>query len=185
VYEVNHNMGIINLVEYLWPAYNLVASHAAGNASLVWDPAGEPDYYFADFEADNGGWVGSGYGDWEWTNAYTLTGYTDNDTSVGTPPAAPHSGTGLWGTKVLADYSNSAAWSYLRQTLDLSAYADPVLSFWHYMNGYNTYDYGLIKVNGTTVWGSSALAVFMPWQELTVDLSAYAGMTNVQVSFEW
>lgn len=185
VYETAVNMSTITLMEYLWTAYNLVATHENGNARLTWDPAGEPDYLFFDFETDNGGWVGSGYGDWEWTNAYTLTGYTDNDTSTGTPPTAPHSGTGLWGTKVLGDYSNSAAWSYLRKTVDLSPYVNPVISIWHYMNGYNTYDYGLIKVNGTTVWGSSALAVFMPWQELTISLAAYQGMTNVEISFEW
>lgn len=185
LYEANLDLGSINLNEFLWPASDLVASHEAGDARLLWEPAAAPNYYFTDFETDNGGWVGSGYGDWEWTNAYTLTGYTDNDTSVGTPPTAPYSGTGLWGTKVLADYSNSAAWSYLRQTFDLTGYESPVLKFWHYMNGYNTYDYGLIKVNGTTVWGSSAAAVFMPWQELTVSLSAYTGLTSVEISFEW
>jgi len=138
-----------------------------------------------DFEADNGGWVGSGYGDWEWTNAYTLTGYVDGDTYVDTPPTTAHSGSGLWGTKVLGSYSGSAAWSYLRKAVDLSGFANPVLSIWQYMNGYNTYDYGVIKVNGTTVWGSSAAAVFMPWQQLTVDLTAYQGMSNVEISFEW
>ncbi len=152
---------------------------------MVWDPAAEPDYMLFDFEADNGGWVGSGYGDWEYTNTYTLTGYTDNDTSVGTPPTAAHSGDGLWGTKVLGDYSNSSAWSYLRKTVDLAGFTSPVLSIWHYMNGYNTYDYGIIKVNGTTVWGSSAAAVFMPWQQLTVPLTAYEGMSTVEISFEW
>lgn len=185
VYETNFNMGTLMLIEQLWPAYNLVATHNAGNANLVWDPAGEPDYLFFDFEEDNGGWVGSGYGDWQWTNAYTLTGYTDTDSSVDTPPAAPYSGNGLWGTKVLSSYSNSGAWSYLRKTVDMSGYANPVLKLWHYMNGFNTWDYGLIKVNGTTVWGSSALAVFMPWQELTVSLAAYQGMASVEISFEW
>jgi hypothetical protein len=185
VYATNLNLGTITLTENLWPAYNLVASHSGDNAQLVWDPAAEPDYMLFDFEADNGGWVGSGYGDWQWTNAYTLTGYVDGDTYVDTPPTAPHSGTGLWGTKVLGSYSNAAAWSYLRKTVDLSGFTNPVLSIWHYMNGYNTWDYGLIKVNGTTVWGSSALAVFMPWQQLTVDLSAYQGMSNVEISFEW
>jgi len=178
-------MDTVNLVEHLWPAYNLVATHDAGAVDLVWDPAGAPDYIFFDFEDDNGGWVGSGYGDWEWTNTYTLTGYVDNDTYVDTPPTAPYSGTGLWGTKVLGSHSNSSAWSYLRQTFDLSVFDSPVLSLWHYMNGYNTWDYGLIKVNGTTVWGSSALAVFMPWQELAIDLSAYGGMAGVEISFEW
>lgn len=185
VFTNNMDIGTITLIENLWTGYNLEATHEGSNARLNWEAAGEPDYLFFDFESDNGGWVGSGYGDWEWSNAYTLTGYTDNDTSTGTPPTAPHSGTGLWGTKVLGDYSNSAAWSYLRKTVDLSPYVNPVISIWHYMNGYNTYDYGLIKVNGTTVWGSSALAVFMPWQELTISLAAYQGMTNVEISFEW
>jgi len=56
---------------------------------------------------------------------------------------------------------------------------------WHYMDGYNTWDYGLIKVNGTTVWGTSALADFQPWQELTVNLAAYGNMASVEISFEW
>ena len=183
--ETNVDLGTINLTEYLWTPYNLVASHEGDNARLLWEPAGEPDYLFFDFEDDNGGWVGSGYGDWEYTDAYTLTGYVDADTYVDTPPTAAHSGDGLWGTKVLGSYSNSAAWSYLRQTFDLTVYPNPVLKIWHYMNGYNTWDYGLIKVNGTTVWGSSAEAVFMPWQELTVDLSAYSSLTSVEISFEW
>ena len=185
VYGANLDLGTITLTEYLWTPYDLLASHEGDNARLVWEPAGEPDYLFFDFEADNGGWVGSGYGDWEWTNAYTLTGYTDTDTYSDTPPTAPNSGTGLWGTKVLSSYSNSTSWSYLRQTVDLSPFANPVLSFWHYMDGYNTWDYGLIKVNGTTVWGSSAAAVFMPWQQLTVDLSDYQGLSTVEISFEW
>ena len=91
----------------------------------------------------------------------------------------------MWGTKVLGDYSNSSAWSYLRKTVDLAGFTSPVLSIWHYMNGYNTYDYGIIKVNGTTVWGSSAAAVFMPWQQLTVPLTAFEGMNSVEISFEW
>lgn len=185
VYETAVNMGTITLMEYLWTAYNLVAAHENGNARLNWDPAGEPDYLFFDFESDNGGWVGSGYGDWEWTNAYTLTGYTNTDTYADVPPSAAYSGAGLWATKVLSSYSNSTAWSYLRQTVDLSPFANPVLSFWQYMDGYDTWDYGLIKANGTTIWGSSAAATFMPWQSLTVDLSAYAGMNNVEISFEW
>ena len=181
----NVNLGTINLTEYLWTPYELVATHEGDNARLNWEAAGEPDYLFFDFEADNGGWVGSGYGDWEWTNAYTLTGYSDPDTYVDTPPTSAYSGDGLWGTKVLSSYSNAGAWSYLRQTFDLSPFANPVLSFWHYMDGYNDWDYGLIKVNGTLVWGDELNAELMPWQQLTVDLSAYAGMASVEISFEW
>ncbi len=182
------DLGTINLTEDIWDPVDVVASHVASRqdaVSLVWGPAAPPAYYFADFEQDNGGWVGSGHGDWEYTDAYTLTGYTDTDSYADTPPTSAHSGDGLWGTKVLSSYSNSTAWSYLRQTFDLSGYDSPVLSIWHYMNGYNTWDYGLIKANGNTVWGSSAAAVFMPWQQLTVDLSAYEGSSSVEISFEW
>lgn len=185
VYDSNLDLGTITLNEYLWTPYELVATHEGDNARLNWEAAGEPDYLFFDFEADNGGWVGSGYGDWEWTNAYTLTGYSDPDTYVDTPPTSAYSGDGLWGTKVLSSYSNAGAWSYLRQTFDLSPFANPVLSFWHYMDGYNDWDYGLIKVNGTLVWGDELNAELMPWQQLTVDLSAYAGMASVEISFEW
>ena len=182
------DLGTINLTENIWEPVDVVASHVAYRqdaVSLVWGPAAPPVYYFADFEADNGGWVGSGYGDWQYTDTYTLTGYTDTDTYVDTPPTSAHSGDGLWGTKVLSSYSNATAWSYLRQTFDISGYDNPVLSIWHYMNGYNTWDYGLIKANGTTIWGSSAAAVFMPWQQLTVDLTAFTGSTSVEISFEW
>jgi len=185
VFTNNMDIGTITLIENLWTGYNLEATHEGSNARLNWEAAGEPDYLFFDFESDNGGWVGSGYGDWEWTNAYTLTGYTNTDTYADVPPSAAYSGAGLWATKVLSSYSNSTAWSYLRQTVDLSPFANPVLSFWQYMDGYDTWDYGLIKANGTTIWGSSAAATFMPWQSLTVDLSAYAGMNNVEISFEW
>jgi hypothetical protein len=91
----------------------------------------------------------------------------------------------MWGTVLNGGYSNSGAWSYLRQTFDLSTFTNPVLSIWHYMNGYNSWDYGLIKVNGNTVWGNSSSAVFMPWQQLTIDLSAYSTLTNAEISFEW
>jgi hypothetical protein len=184
VFELPVYAGTVTLTEIAWPAYNLEATHSGDNAQLVWDPAGAPDYYFNDFETDNGGWVSSGYGDWEW-GAYNVANWVDPDTYVDTPPTAAHSGTKMWGTVLEASYSNCAAWSYLRQTFDLTPYPNPVLKIWHYMDGYNTWDYGLIKVNGTTVWGSSAQAVFMPWQELTVDLSAYGSLTNAEISFEW
>jgi hypothetical protein len=184
VATTNVNVGTINLTEYLWTPYNLVATHSGNNVSLTWEPAGVPNYYFCDFESDNGGWVSSGYGDWQWGH-YNLANYVDIDTYTDTPPQSAHSGTKMWGTVLNGGYSNSGAWSYLRQTFDLSTFTNPVLSIWHYMNGYNSWDYGLIKVNGNTVWGNSSSAVFMPWQQLTIDLSAYSTLTNAEISFEW
>ncbi|MBP7309720.1 MAG: carboxypeptidase regulatory-like domain-containing protein, partial [Candidatus Cloacimonetes bacterium] len=187
----DYNMGILTLNEIAFPPSNVVATEnvAQTQVSLIWNtPVPEPP--MDDFEDDNGGWVPTSnwtdpLGDWQWTDSYTLDGYVDIDTYVDAPPATAHSGTGLWGTKVAGGYSNCAGWSYLRKTYDLSGVNNPVLSFWHYMDGYNTWDYGLIKVNGNTVWGDAAAAEFMPWQELTISLSAYQGMSNVELSFEW
>ncbi len=187
------NMGTLTMIEVTNPPRAVLATEntAQTQVALTWRPPGSTGGGgVEDFETDNGGWVPTSswtnpLGDWEWTNTYTTTGYTDIDTYADVPPTSAHSGTGLWGTKVLSGYTNAGGWSYLRKTFDLSAIPNPVISLWHYMDGYNTWDYGLIKANGTTLWGSSALAEFMPWQELTVDLSAYQGMNNVELSFEW
>jgi len=198
--EANVNLGTINLVERLWTPYNLVASHEGDDARLVWEPAGAPDYYYTDFETDNGGWVQSSNwtgtalpnypdGDWQWTNTYNVANYnTAGGSSPQVPPTTAYSGTGMWGTVIYGPYTNltvSGQRSFLRQTFDLSVFANPVISLWHHMDGYNTWDYGQIMVNGTAVWGTSAAAVFMPWQQITVDLSAYASLTNAEISFEW
>ena len=200
VFEATVALGDITLNEHAWTAYNLVATHSGDNVQLAWDPAAQPAYYFSDFETDNGGWVRSSNwtgtslpnypdGDWQWTNTYNVANYnTTGGSSPQTPPTTAHSGTGLWGTVIYGPYTNltvSGQRSFLRKTFDLSVFTNPVISLWHHMDGYNTYDYGQIKVNGTAVWGTSAAAVFMPWQQLTVDLSAYAGLTNAEISFEW
>ena len=179
-------MSPVSLVEFTWPAANVVATHSSGNALLSWDEAVAPTAFFWDFEDNDGGWVSSGYGDWEWTNNYDVSQHVDIDPSYAdTPPETAHSGTGMWGTVIDGGYSNSAAWSYMRKTVDLTGMDNPILSFWHYMDGYNTWDYGLITVNGNLVWGTSANAVFMPWQQLTVSLAAFANNPNVEISFEW
>ncbi len=193
VAAANYNMGTLTMIEINNPPRTVVATEnvAQTQVTITWRPPGSTGGgNVEDFETDNGGWVPTSswtnpLGDFEWTNTYTTTGYTDIDTYVDVPPTAAHSGTGLWGTKVASGYTNAGGWSYLRKTFDLSGFANPVLKLWHYMDGYNTWDYGLIKANGTTLWGSSAAAEFMPWQELTVDLSAYQGMSNVELSFEW
>ena len=182
------NMGTLVMSELALPPVQILAveNTAQTQVTLTWRPPGSTGTGagLEDFEIDDGGWVSSGFGDWEWGH-YNVTAYTDIDTYVDTPPQSAHSGTGMWGTVLEGGYSNCGAWSYLRKTFDFSTISNPVLSFWHYMNGYNTWDYGLIKVNGNTVWGNSSSAVFMPWQELTINLSAYANMNSVEISFEW
>jgi hypothetical protein len=190
--DTNYNMGTITLNEVAFPPSVVVAQLNTEQTAvnITWHAPDPSSSNFDNFEMDDGDWVPSSnwsnpLGDWEWTANYNPASYTDIDTYTDTPPTSAHSGTGMWGTKIQGGYTNSSGWSYLRKTYNLTGVSDPVLNFWHYMNGYNTWDYGLILVNGTTVWGSSAAAVFMPWQVLNVDLSAFANNPNVQISFEW
>ena len=179
------NLGTINLTEYLWTPYNLVASHEGDDARLNWDPAEEPDYLFYDFEANNGGWVGSGYGDWEWSNNYDVDDFVYSYTGSNvTPPPAAHSGNGMWGTKMLTNYSNSGAFSYLTQTIDLAGFVNPQLRFWSWENVFGNYDYCQVAVNGTVVWGPSWQHSNTAWTERVIDLSAYADQT-VSIQFQF
>ena len=184
--ETNVDLGTINLNEYLWTPYNLVASHEGDNARLLWEPAGEPDYLFFDFEDDNGGWVSGGYGDWQWTDAYNVAnyvvgGYPDSEV----PPTAAYSGTGLWGTILYAPYSMSGAWSYLTNTVDLAGFTSPQMRFWRWNNLYYSFDYYYVEVstNGST-WTTvlTETAIENAWAEKVVDLSAYADQT-IQIRF--
>ena len=187
--STDYSMGTLIMPETTNPPRNVIAQVSTDDTqvNLIWFP---PSLHggitvVEDFESDDGGWESSGYGDWEWTNEYDVSQYVDIDTSPDEPPQTAHSGTGMWGTKIHSGYSNSSAWSYLRKTFNFAGIQQPVLSFWHYMDGFNTWDYGIIKVNGTHVWGASNAAVFMPWQELTIDLSQWANNPEVEISFEW
>jgi hypothetical protein len=191
--STNYNMGSLTMNEIALPPVQVIAveNTAQTQVNLTWRPPGATGGGgVEDFEITDGGWVPTSnwtnpLGDWQWTNTYDATNYTDIDTYVDAPPATAHSGTGMWGTVIQGGYSNCAGWSYLRKTFNLSGVSNPVLDFWHYMDGYNTWDYGLILVNGNTVWGTSASAEFMPWQRLIIDLSAYGNQASVEISFEW
>jgi subtilisin family serine protease len=147
------------------------------------------EYFFWDFEPDDGGFVQAG-DVWEW----------------GTPttgPGAAHSGVKLWATMLATTYPNSA-----NATLDIPAItiaaSKPytILSFWHWYETENSYDGGNVKVsadNGATwtvvepIGGYDGTAstsnagipgercfmgtANMFWQQELFDLSAYAGQT--------
>ncbi len=190
--DTNYNMGTVTINEIaIQPGGVTAALNTAETAvNLVWRTPGAGSSNVDNFDTTDGGWVPTSnwsnpLGDWQWTANYNPAAYTDIDTYTDAPPTSAHSGSGMWGTVIQGGYTNAGGWSYLRKTFNFSGISDPVLNFWHYMDGYNTWDYGLILVNGNTVWGSSASAEFMPWQVLNVDLSAYANQSNVQISFEW
>jgi len=179
------NLGTIALTENLWTPYNLVATHSGDNAQLIWEAAAEPDYFLFDFEADNGEWNVSGYGDWEWANNYNVANFVIGETGTNlAAPTAAHSGSGMWATKMLTNYSNSGASSYLSKTVDLAGFTSPQIRFWSYENVNGTYDYCQLKVNNTLVWGPSWQIPSTAWVERVVDLSAYANQT-VELKFEF
>ena len=96
-----------------------------------------PADYFFDFEADDGGWIPSGIMDWEWTNTYDSSLYVQGGYPPNVPPPTATSGTGLWGTKLYSEYSNSGSDALLTQSFDLSAFTGSTLSFacWSDING--------------------------------------------------
>ncbi|MCB5270490.1 MAG: carboxypeptidase regulatory-like domain-containing protein [Candidatus Cloacimonetes bacterium] len=158
---------------------------------LTWDSPDTPvNGYFFDFEYNDGDWEpGSDWanpaGDWEYTDSYNVAQW--NPSYAGSyvmPPNAATSGTGMWGTSINTNYTNSNGFSYLSKTLDLSGFGNTQMSFWSWENISGPRDYAQISVNGTLVWGPSWDYIDTAWQERIIDLSAYDGMHNVEVRFE-
>ncbi len=125
-----------------------------------------------DFETSNGGFSVSG-GGWEW----------------GVPtsgPGAAHSGTKLWATVLAGDYATSADYRLMTPTLNFSYFDPPIyLSFWHWYDIETSWDNGYLDIStdGGSSW--STLATYtghdMTWRNEAIDLSAYAGSTDVVI----
>ena len=137
-----------------------------------------------DFEASDGGWVATSdwdpVGDWQWTNTYDVGNYTGSNT----PPPTAHSGTGLWGTQVNGDYTNSGGTSYLSKTVDFSDVTDAYLNFWYWSDINGSWDYCDVIVNSDILW---TIDTHTPtaWAYTDLDLSAYDGLANVQIVFSF
>ena len=78
--------------------------------------SGDIDEYI-DFEATNGGLVGTN--DWEWGTFGPFVGVNDPNPPV--PPASAYSGTNMWGTVLNSNYNNLGATSVLTYTVDLNS----------------------------------------------------------------
>ena len=188
------NLGTINLTEYLWTPYNLVASHEGNDARLNWDPAEQPDFLFFDFEQNDGGFTveNNPSPGWEWgTSSYS----------------GAHSGTKVWGTVLEGNYANSATYDLI-SPLSYPIESGGYLTFWHRYNFefYTTptyYDGGIVQISTddggtwstiTPVGGypctSSSSLGYIPmyggeqleWTQASFDLSEYVGQT---VRFKW
>ncbi|MCB5272237.1 MAG: carboxypeptidase regulatory-like domain-containing protein, partial [Candidatus Cloacimonetes bacterium] len=191
--STDYAMGSITLNELTLPpsAITATVNDAETAVNLIWGSPGTPgNYYFFDFEFDDGDWEPSSdwgdlTGDWEYSDSYDIANWAPTYTGVNSnPPPTAHSGTGMWGTKINTNYTNSGGSNYLTKTLDFSGFSDTQLKFWSWENLFGDWDYAQVSINGTLVWGPSWDYQGTIWQERIIDLSAYDGMSDVVVQFE-
>ncbi len=156
--------------------------------SLFWVPpmgSGGTSMNAWDFENDDGGFEPTAdwdpVGDWEWTDNYDFSLYSG---AYYAPPAA-NSGTGLWTTVPHGDHTGSGGRSFLRKTVNLAGYSTVEISFWSWLDVWGAWDYCELYANGTLVWEYSLSTVPTAWVENIVDLSAFAGDPEVELSFEY
>ena len=168
------------------------AATAAPAPGVIGDPVPHPDawdapeatIFFSDFEADNGGLVGSL--DWEW-GTYAWAG------TCGTsyPPAAAYSGSNMWGTVLNECYNNlgnnggystcvstdPTDDSIVTLTVDLTGYTDAQLSWWEWLDVYMNFDWAEVYVNGDVVFQHCGTGYVIPtaWVQQVVDLTPYVG----------
>ncbi|MDX9953682.1 MAG: S8 family serine peptidase [Anaerolineae bacterium] len=140
--------------------------------------------YFSDFETDDGGWTSSGFGEWEWGTPVTGV-YALCDTTPRPEPAGAFSGSNTWATNLDGCYANSGEQSLLvSQTFDFSSVQAPIeLNWQNWYEIFTTFDMGEVYVNGTLLWNVVSSTATLDWQPESVDLSAYAGQANVEVTF--
>jgi len=188
---VDYNMGTLVLNEIALPPGPVVATEniAQTQVTVLWSsPSASPPE--DDFEINDGGWVPSSnwtnpLGDFQWTNTYNVANYVVGGypTSEFPPPTA-HSGTGLWGTVLYAPYTNAGGFSYLTKEFSFAGINNPQLRFWSWNNSFGNWDYGQVAVNGNIVWGPAWDTTPIEWEEIVIDLSAYANLATVSIQFQ-
>ena len=140
--------------------------------------------YASDFEADDGGW--SGTGDWEWG----APSPSPDETACTTPgdlifPSGAASGTNVWGTNLDGCHAASED-ARLTQSFDFSTAGDmPQICWMQFVeSGANAFDMASLEVNGTQVYLSTGTSAGM-YEPQCVDLAAYAGQASVEIAFRF
>jgi hypothetical protein len=173
------------------------AVEAGTTSPPVSGPAGPPaspqtiraPVFFTDFEADDGGGVGTldwNWGTYAWSGASVCSpSYTPH------PPAGPFSGSGMWGTVLNDCYNNlgnnsgydtcingnPADDSVLTFTVDLTGLSEAWLYWWEWFDVFLAWDWGEVYVNGTVVFQHCGGSFVEPteWVQQEVDISAFVG----------
>ncbi len=186
----NYDMQILVLTEIAYPPSGVIAEEnvTQTQVSLIWNSP-IPTPLHDDFEHTDGGWLPTAswdpIGDWEWTNIYDVANFVDTYGSANViPPPTAYSGTGMWGTKINTNYTNSSGYSYLSKTFNLTGVQNPEIRWWSWENVFGSYDYCQLKVNGNLVWGPAWDFQNTQWRERVVSLAPYANQSNVEIKFE-
>jgi hypothetical protein len=139
--------------------------------------------YSTDFEADDGGWTISGFGDWQW--GPPVLGVHDLcDTSPRPEPSGPVSGFNVTANNLDGCYQNSGATSTLSQTFDFTDVLAPIsLSLWQWHEVFGTFDTIDVMVNGDMLFEDVSSGATADWESLVLNLDAYAGLAAVTVEF--
>lgn len=147
---------------------------AIGTAVAVSAASGQ--VYFSSFESGADGFVGTG--DWE---LGMPTGFDGADFG-GPEPVGGNTGDMAWGT-VIGGQHNASTTSSLSQTFDFTGWSGVSLTYFEWLDsGGNSFDTAETIVNGDVL----LLADGGPtagWREVTLDLSAYDGLSSVTVDF--
>jgi len=142
------------------------------------------DFYFSDFESDNGGWASAGYGDWEYGSVVSGA-FSGCDNSTEPEPAGSNSGSNCWATVLNGCYANSSNESILTQTFDFSGLSGTIeMSWYQWHHVFYDFDTGKVYANGDLVWELTSSDPTADWGQQIADLSAYAGNAAVTITFE-
>ncbi len=158
-------------------------------------PTGPDVLFFAeDFDTDDGGLVGTL--DWQWGDTYSwaATGCTGSNS----PPPAPHSGGGMWGTILNGCYNNlgnntgydtcnntaPADDSILSFQVDLTTTGSAQFCWWEWTDLFLPWDWGQVWADGDVVFEHCGGSYTAPtqWVQQCVDLGSYAGQV-VDIEF--
>ena len=140
--------------------------------------------FATDFETDDGGWIESGFGDWE--RGPVVPGVFEIcDTAPRPEPTGAVSGTNVFATNLNGCYTNSGASNVLSQTFDFTSLVAPITLRWQqFYEVFLTFDTAEVRVNGDLVFEVPDAAATPDYVEQTVDLSAYAGLAAVTITFD-
>jgi len=137
------------------------------------------NFYFSDFETDDGGWAVTSPANY-WEHGAVTSGFDQCDSTSYPGPSGAYSGANAWATNLDGCYPNFGADTILSQTFDLSSFPAGTqleLSWWHWYHVFETFDYAVARINGTQVWRTPGSNPSASYEQMAVDISSYAGST--------